>query len=54
MSRKDVDDLLIKKLPDALDEKQKLSKVGNLLTQLRVKGRIRVGEKKRWILLDLS
>lgn len=54
LSRKDVDDLLIKKLPDALDEKQKLSKVGNLLTQLRVKGRIRVGEKKRWILLDLS
>ena len=50
LSRKDVDALLIKKLPDVLDEKQKLNKIGNLLTQLRVAGKICVGEKKRWVL----
>lgn len=48
LSRKDVDALLIKKLPDVLDEKQKLNKIGNLLTQLRVSEKICVGEKKRW------
>ena len=50
LSRKDVDALLIKKLPDVLDEKQKLNKIGNLLSQLRVAGIICVGEKKRWVL----
>lgn len=50
LSRKDVDALLIKKLPDVLDEKQKLNKIGNLLTQLRVAEKICVGEKKRWVL----
>ena len=54
LCRKDVDDLLYKKLPDVLSEKQKLSKIGNLLTDLRVSGKIRVGEKKRWFLIDLS
>ena len=51
LSRKDVDDLLMRKLPDVLDEKQKLNKIGNLLTQLRVAGKIRVGERKRWRLM---
>ena len=51
LSRKDVDDLLMKKLPDVLDEKQKLNKIGNLLTQLRMAGKIRVGERKRWRLM---
>ncbi|MGN0088099.1 MAG: hypothetical protein ACI35Y_03605 [Candidatus Limimorpha sp.] len=50
LSRKDVDALLIKKLPDVLYEKQKLNKIGNLLTQLRVAGKICVGEEKRWVL----
>ena len=50
ISRKDVEALPIKKLPDVLDEKQKLNKIGNLLTQLRVAGIICVGEKKRWVL----
>lgn len=50
LGRKDVDALLIKKLPDVLDEKQKLNKIGNLLTQLRVAEKICVGEKKRWVL----
>lgn len=45
------DDLLMKKLSDVLDEKQKLNKIGNLLTQLRVAGKIRVGERKRWRLM---
>lgn len=50
LSRKDVDNLLIRKLPDALDEKQKMNKIGNLLTQLRVAQKICVGKKKRWVL----
>lgn len=34
-SRKDLDDLLLDKLSDALDEKQKLNKIHNLLTKMR-------------------
>ncbi len=50
LSRKDVDALLIKKLPDVRGEKQKNYKIGHLLSQLRVAGKIKVGEKKRWLL----
>lgn len=39
-SRKDVDDLLLTKLSDALTPEQKLKKVANLLTKLRRQGRI--------------
>lgn len=40
-SRKDLDELLRAKLSDALDETQKTHKIGNLLSALRRKGRIR-------------
>lgn len=40
-SRKDLDELLKAKLSDALDAKQKSHKIGNLLSALRRKGRIR-------------
>jgi ATP-dependent DNA helicase RecG len=40
-SRKDLDELLTAKLSDALDERQKTYKIGNLLSALRRKGRIR-------------
>jgi ATP-dependent DNA helicase RecG len=40
VSRKDVDQLLVAKLPDRMNEKQKLSKIHNLLQELRSEGRI--------------
>lgn len=48
VSRKDVDDLLFTKLPDALTEKQKITKIGHLLSALKKNGTIRLGEKKMW------
>ena len=48
LSRKDINALLMKKLPDALDEKQKVTKVGHLLGQLRGADKIRVGAGKLW------
>ena len=36
------------KLPEALTEKQKLSKIGNLLTYLRKTGKIELLENKMW------
>lgn len=40
-SRKELDELLRKKLSDVLNETQKTHKIGNLLSALRRKGRIR-------------
>jgi ATP-dependent DNA helicase RecG len=40
-SRADINDLLRRKLSDALDEKQKATKIGNLLTSMRKAGTIR-------------
>lgn len=37
-SRKDIDVLLFEKLSDGFDEKQKISKIGNLLSKLRMNG----------------
>jgi ATP-dependent DNA helicase RecG len=46
-SREEIDKLLSDKLSDALDERQKTMKIGNLLTNLRRSGRIRnVGSRK--------
>ncbi|KAA0977301.1 transcriptional regulator [Paeniglutamicibacter gangotriensis] len=39
-TRKNVDDLLISKLSDSLDDQQKANKVGNLLTSMRRRGLI--------------
>lgn len=50
LSRKDVDVLLRKKLPDVLDEKKKTNKIGNILSQLRREGKIKVGVKRNWVL----
>lgn len=52
LRRVDFDKLLIPKLPGVLSEPQKKSKVGNLLTSLRVEGRIHVGEKRYWYLTE--
>jgi len=40
LSRKDIDELLWNKLPDWMDDKQRKIKVGNLISELRRKGRI--------------
>lgn len=40
LARKDIDELLGNKLPDWMNEKQRKAKVGNLLTELRRKGKI--------------
>jgi ATP-dependent DNA helicase RecG len=39
-SRKEIDGLLWGKLSEALDDSQKKNKIGNLLSDLRLKGRI--------------
>lgn len=48
VTRKEVDDLLLSKLPDALNDKQKTTKIGHLLSALRKMGVIKLGEKKMW------
>ena len=50
MTRPEINDLLLSKLPDALTEQQKLSKIGNLLTTLRKAGKIVSGKNKKWML----
>ena len=50
LSRTQINELLLNKLPEALTEKQKLSKVGNLLTSLRMAGKIVCGKDKKWSL----
>lgn len=49
VSRNDVDELLVAKLPEALNEKQKLTKIGHILSKLKKQGKIELGEKKQWI-----
>jgi ATP-dependent DNA helicase RecG len=50
MSRPEINSLLLPKLPDAMTEKQKMYKIGNLLTALRRSEKIKFGEKKQWSL----
>lgn len=40
LERSDVDELLWERLPDWMDGKQKKNKIGNLLSELRMKGKI--------------
>lgn len=40
-TRKDLEALLVDKLPEILDEKQKQNKLSNLLASLRKKGKIK-------------
>jgi len=50
-SRTDLDELLLDKLPDVLDETQKYNKVTNLLASLRRAGKIHVIGRK-WFLCN--
>lgn len=49
VSRTEVNELLLSKLPDALTEKQKITKIGHLLASLRKLETIKLGEKKLWV-----
>jgi ATP-dependent DNA helicase RecG len=54
-SRSDIDGLLMEKLSDALDEKQKAAKIGNLLTSMRKAGVIQNAGGRglpRWTLVQ--
>lgn len=50
-SRKEIDELLLGKLPEALQEEQKFDKITNLLASLRRARKIKVGEERKWILV---
>ena len=50
-SRGELDQLLIEKLPDSLNDKQKGYKIGNLLSTLKKENKIIVGKGKAWILV---
>ncbi|MDP8099915.1 RNA-binding domain-containing protein [Pasteurella atlantica] len=49
-TRKDIDDLLIDKLPEILTDNQKKHKVKNLLQRLKSKHNIKLNNKREWIL----
>lgn len=54
VERADVDELLWKKLPDWMDDKQKKIKINNLLAELRKKNKIRndgSDAKPKWVLI---
>lgn len=55
LTRSDIDNLLWKKLPDYMSDKQKKTKIGNLITELRKKERIvnrGIYSKPQWHLKD--
>ena len=55
INRVEINELLLGKLPDSLEERQKVNQVTNLLTELRKKGVIRnegTRNDPRWVLCD--
>ena len=55
LTRKDVDELLLNKLPDWMSNKQRITKIGHLLSELRVTGKIiNQGTRKKpeWVSFD--
>ena len=55
LSRKDIDELLWNKLPDTLNDTQKKNKIGNLISELRIKEIIEnIGtfKESKWILIN--
>ena len=49
-SRLDFEKILLDKLSDALDEKQKKNKIKNNLQKLKIEGKIKLAEGKKWVL----
>ncbi len=52
-SRIDIENLVLAKLPDALNDIQKRNKIKNLLQRLRKDKIIKLNEKREWILNEL-
>jgi ATP-dependent DNA helicase RecG len=55
LNRQEIDELLWKKLPEWMDEKQKKIKINNLISELRRKGRIKNNgndAKPEWVLIS--
>ncbi len=52
-SRKDINGLLLDKLPASMTMEQKIRKIGNLLASLKKENKIIVNKKRLWELLDL-
>lgn len=50
-SRKEIDELLLNKLSEALTERQKFDKITNLLSSLKRKKKIIVDKNRKWILV---
>lgn len=48
--RGEIDQLLLDKLSDVLTYDQKIRKIGKLLTSLRERNEIEIGEKRAWFL----
>lgn len=56
-SRKELDGLIIEKLSTALTEKQKINKVGNLISSLRMEGKVKNNgsdKKSSWVLSQIN
>lgn len=51
-NRTEINQLLIRKLPENLNERQKFDKITNLLSYLRKHGHIQVQDKKTWFLVE--
>lgn len=51
-SRKDIDTLLLDKLPDVLDFSQKKSKIRNILQKMRKSNKITLNKNKQWVLYN--
>ena len=52
-TRAELNALLEAKLSDVLTDEQKIRKIGNLLYALKKDGVIEMGEKKKWILVEV-
>ena len=52
-TRAELNTLLQSKLSDVLTEEQKIRKIGNMLSALKKKGTIQLGEKKKWTLVEV-
>ena len=52
-TRAELNILLQSKLSDVLTEEQKIRKIGNMLSALKKDGIIQLGEKKKWILVEV-
>ena len=55
--RKELDELIIEKLSSALTDKQKINKVGNLISALRIEGKVKNNgsdKKSSWVLSQIN